>query len=504
MDAETRAVRRRWAWVTLAALMVVGGALRAWPIGSRPLWYDEVMTWKSVMGSSVSSILLWRHHHEHPPLSYLLVKGCVALFGSDAEWVLRMPSLIAGVLCIPAAYVLGCVVRGRAVGLVAAGFAAFDFNGITQSQQARMYTLALLATLLASAAAVVALRRPTAWRWAIVGAAAAAAFLANNSGLAILLAAPASVLVVMPVIRGSVRRRRALFLGGGVAASVGLVLLLPGVPAMIDRIDWYGARSLEATLVDRLRGLVLDFGSAYGGWPVAAAVAAAGTFGLMRIYPRRRAAAGFLLLLLATSTLLLLPVEPHGFEPRPRYVMLAQVPLWIGLAVLLTPWCSRGHRFASAAAVALLGAWLIVQSLTEGEHWRYEFGNAAREVRSRVSPGDAVVFYPAWIEAVPWYYGLRPTHQPPPWGGASELASQPLETISPVKPTWLTIAYHLETGATDAAPDMIAAIAERYGVTVDRARAAEVLRRHPIVVARVDGDGVSLQGFAEPDPRYAP
>src|SRR5690606_6352037 len=146
------------------------------------------------------------------------------------------------------------------------------------------------------------------------------------------------------------------------------------------------------------------------------------------------------------------------------------------------------------AAVIALSAWLTIQSVAHGEHWRYQFGAAIRDLRTRVSPGDAVMYYPAWIEAVPWYYGLRPTHRPPPWGGTSELAHQPLDAIDPARPTWLTIAYHQETGATDAAPDMIAAVADLYGVTFDRAAARAVLLRHPIVVVHIDGDGDRKSG----------
>ena len=93
----------------------MAGALpRIWPALSWPIRHDEVLTWLTAQADPIA-FLDWTHHHHHPPLSFALVRVSTALTGTDAEWALRLPSLLAGLACIPVAYAVGRTLGSRAV-----------------------------------------------------------------------------------------------------------------------------------------------------------------------------------------------------------------------------------------------------------------------------------------------------------------------------------------------------------------------------------------------------
>lgn len=99
--------------IAVALLVLVGGLLRAWPVAEWPISHLEALTWhRSQTGAGLAEFPAW----DHPPLSYLLVCLSTALLGTQAEWALRLPSLLAGILCIPAAFTVTpyLTIRGAA------------------------------------------------------------------------------------------------------------------------------------------------------------------------------------------------------------------------------------------------------------------------------------------------------------------------------------------------------------------------------------------------------
>src|SRR5262245_33223473 len=85
---------RRW-WIALTAVWLVGTALRLVAIFRQELWTDEAFTaW--LVGRPIREQLIVTARDVHPPLYYLLVSGFSRLVGSSSEWVLRLPSAVAG------------------------------------------------------------------------------------------------------------------------------------------------------------------------------------------------------------------------------------------------------------------------------------------------------------------------------------------------------------------------------------------------------------------------
>ena len=145
-----------WEALTVAVATVAGLALRLYRLGAAPLSSQEVYTW-DFSHQSVPFILVRLPHMEtNPPFYYLLMKG-VTLLG-DAEFLLRLPSVIAGSLAIPLVYLLGRVGGASAGGAVASVLLALSAVGITYSRDARVYAFAQDACLLAAIGMVIILK----------------------------------------------------------------------------------------------------------------------------------------------------------------------------------------------------------------------------------------------------------------------------------------------------------------------------------------------------------
>jgi len=69
------------------------------------------------------------------------------LYFGESEFVLRLPSVIAGVLCVPAMYVLGKMAYGRNAGLLAAFLVATSSYHVYHSQIARYYAMVMLLSI---------------------------------------------------------------------------------------------------------------------------------------------------------------------------------------------------------------------------------------------------------------------------------------------------------------------------------------------------------------------
>jgi hypothetical protein len=129
----------------LAAVLVTAAALRL-HAARGDLWLDEI--WSLKMSGEVASpagALTAIHHDNNHPLNTLWM---VLAGGEEDPWVYRLPSLLAGLGSVALAWRSGRR-RGRAAGLLAAGFLAASFPMIVYSSEARGYALAVFFAILA-------------------------------------------------------------------------------------------------------------------------------------------------------------------------------------------------------------------------------------------------------------------------------------------------------------------------------------------------------------------
>jgi hypothetical protein len=133
-------------WLALLALSGLALVVRI-PFLARPFGHDEAYTYVAFARRSVWALLSDYHLPNNHVLHSLLVHFSTGLLG-DAPWAVRLPALVAGVLCVPAAYALARAWSGPRAGLLAAGLLGVTPLLIGASSDARGYTLLILLSLL--------------------------------------------------------------------------------------------------------------------------------------------------------------------------------------------------------------------------------------------------------------------------------------------------------------------------------------------------------------------
>lgn len=149
----------------LAAFIVVGAWLRLTALSRQSLWFDECDVVVRAQQSLSAVLHTFTAQGENGPLYNLFLHFWMLLFGSSEAWV-RLPSAVAGVLAIPVIYLVGSRTIGRRVGLFAAGLLTISPYHDWYSQEAKMYSIAVLLTLLSTLFFIEALRRNGRWWWA--------------------------------------------------------------------------------------------------------------------------------------------------------------------------------------------------------------------------------------------------------------------------------------------------------------------------------------------------
>jgi 4-amino-4-deoxy-L-arabinose transferase-like glycosyltransferase len=144
----------------LAVLTTAAAVLRVISLNSQ-LWCDEIIFEVNAVREPTWDLITHYSYDTQHTFYALLAQGFVAIFG-DHPWVVRLPAVLCGTLSIPALYRLGMEVTDRFESLAAAGILAVSYHHVWFSQNARGYTLLLLAALLATLCLVRGLRS-SAW-----------------------------------------------------------------------------------------------------------------------------------------------------------------------------------------------------------------------------------------------------------------------------------------------------------------------------------------------------
>lgn len=131
---------------TLILITAFGAALRVHKLGSESIWLDEAFSIKFAHGS-VPEVIAETSQDVHPPLYYLALHFWMEFFG-ETEFASRLLSVLFGVLAILAIYKLATLLYDKGTGLLAAALLAVSHFNIEFSQEARMYTLLALLSLL--------------------------------------------------------------------------------------------------------------------------------------------------------------------------------------------------------------------------------------------------------------------------------------------------------------------------------------------------------------------
>lgn len=142
-------------WLLL--LTVLGLGLRLSRLGNQSLWIDEGMSlgWIQEIERSGPGVVL---KDIHGPLHALALYAVSRV--STSEWWLRLPSVVAATLAIPALAQVGRRLWGRKVGLTAAALCVVSPFALYYAQEVRNYAFTFLFASVMTLAALDFARRP--------------------------------------------------------------------------------------------------------------------------------------------------------------------------------------------------------------------------------------------------------------------------------------------------------------------------------------------------------
>ena len=355
------------AWA-IPALVMLG--LGLYGLTGAALWGDELLTWGiTEINWSEFQALSTRFVTPMMPY-YLLMRGWTELAGtSDAA--LRLPSVLAAAGAVGVVGRLGTRLLTPLAGLLAGLLLAVVPAMSRYAQEARPYTMAMLAVALSALALLRATEKPSAWRFVAYGAAVALVGVMHLVALSIVLAHGAWI----------VATRRDLLLKWAIAAAVAC---LPTVP-----LAWYGMQQRDAVawIANSPASQPLAFfGGLFG--PLSVMTVVAGV-ALLSLTTRAKP-----LMAILWATVPLVAVYLAGLQLGsvwlPRYMMFV-IPAWVLLAAITMVRSSIASAVAVLALVALVGLPSQRDARMEAGH-----GLAARQAAKIISdgyqPGDAIVY----------------------------------------------------------------------------------------------------------------
>ena len=427
------------AWPKLSMMLAVAvglgaGALllRLYRLAAQSLWLDEGSTWALIQASWATLFADLVSPAAAYPLYHLLLKAWVALAG-DSEWALRLPSAVAGAVAVG---ILFGVARHFARMHQRDSRATFAFSlaaavlmstapfAIWYAQEAKVYSMLLVASILLLWATLRVVQHPTRRAWlTLLGIALLSIFLHR---LAILLVL--AIAVVWLWLAPAAQTWRVRLLGGAavLATSVGLVLLMArGLGSDIAETGAYIPATPMLALKLTLLRFSLDRGP--GEFPLWWIVPflMLGTVGLYLLLrdarqPRPQShAARVLLCFLCVPTGLFLAQLGATRLFEARYLLLIY-PAWLLLLVypLLHPArVVRGLSGVLLAGVLLVHGLALTQAqygIFSGDPVKEQYREAIAEVATRMHPDDLIVLHPAYIRPLYDYYMARHTSDTPP------------------------------------------------------------------------------------------
>jgi len=143
----SKIIHNKYLVIAMLSMIVASGAiLRFHCLGLNSIWGDEVGS-RNTATVPYHSLLANLKNDTHPPAYFLFLSMTIKLFG-DSEMVLRLPSVIAGILSIIAMFFLGRRLYTDKEGLIAAAFTAVLWFPVYYSMEARMYMFLMLFTIL--------------------------------------------------------------------------------------------------------------------------------------------------------------------------------------------------------------------------------------------------------------------------------------------------------------------------------------------------------------------
>jgi 4-amino-4-deoxy-L-arabinose transferase-like glycosyltransferase len=265
-DATPPRASRSWALsrreavplLIVLALTLAGGVLRRYHLGQQGLWFDEadlVIRAREPLGNLLGNFV---QPGENGPLYTLGLALWMKIFGTS-EIAVRLPAAIAGTLAIPAMYGLGRALRGPRLGVIAAALLAVSPYAHWYAQDAKMYSLVVLLTIVATWLLLVAVRRGGA-AWVAYGVIVALA-LGTHATFVLVLIAHAAILGLLWRMGYGTRPRGATW--RWLIALIGVAALPLAVWGLLFAIGHVPTWQVSATPWAILRRMLIEFSATH-------------------------------------------------------------------------------------------------------------------------------------------------------------------------------------------------------------------------------------------------
>jgi uncharacterized membrane protein len=409
-------------WVLLGITL---GALALRLAVPRGIWLDEAISIHQAQLSFHDLFENLQYGDRHPPLHHVVLWLTVKAFG-DGETAVRLPSILAGTLAIPALYLLGRELYDRRTGLVAAAFGAASPLLIWYSQEARMYAFVELFGLLALWTQLRVIRNPSMGNWAAYILATAALLWSHYFGLLLIGVQQVIWIGILIHRRRTGEPNRAMALGFAYSLAVLAIQLVPlitfaqkqfdsteaafGSPSgTYDSLSFYAVVSNMAWALwgyhpDSITELLA------AGWPLLLL--------LSLLLLGRGGSRQTIILAVAAITPIVLLVFVAFYDRElfeVRYFLVAIPLLFLLIARLVTGWIRRPEARLAAVGIILftLLLGLLDQQTNDDNPRLYDFKGAIERIQADATPKALVLYEPPDMRYVMEYY-------------APELRSRPL------------------------------------------------------------------------------
>lgn len=407
----------------LAAVLAVAAVLRLYDLGAWGLWVDEAATaffaslrWPELFGPLARI-------ETNPPFYYGLIKAWMALAGGG-DTALRLPSAVAGIGTVAAAWVFVRQVFGDRAAFAAGLMVAVSGIHVFESREARAYVFVVLFHALSLIAARALARRLAGtqvspfWPACALAAAGAASAAMHYTGILVAAAAYGYAFALL------LTRRQASWRAAGWIVVSGVLCLLLASPVILlaarlatdssNSASWMRAvtslrvpRGLTETLAvnpaEMLSDDVARIGASFAAYGFALALLWVG----LRAEGRRDETLA-LVGLLGCTILLFLLAESLSPVITPRSLAFAIVPILALMAAAIATLPGWKLQAAALAAFALIQGPAIITAM--GPPFREDWRAVVATLSHRTAPGDAIVALGA-LEALPLLrYGDRRHH----------------------------------------------------------------------------------------------
>ncbi|MCB0253805.1 MAG: tetratricopeptide repeat protein [Anaerolineae bacterium] len=129
----------KWELLALAAIVLVGAALRIYLLGDKSLWLDELNLLRSSYASGKWLAPFGLSILDHPP-GYMIILR-IMMHVDQSEWWLRLPAMITSVIALPVMWGLARTLFGPLAGIFAAFILALSPMHLRYAQEAHSYGL---------------------------------------------------------------------------------------------------------------------------------------------------------------------------------------------------------------------------------------------------------------------------------------------------------------------------------------------------------------------------